>query len=93
MSPMVLSVVTAAVAVAVLASHAAATTPPPLRTEVKDVPGFGAPPSAMYTGFVDGGVPPSGNGRSFFHYIMYEAEESPETAPCVVWYNGGPGSP
>jgi len=29
----------------------------------------------------------------FFHYVMYEAEESPETAPTLVWYNGGPGSP
>ena len=29
----------------------------------------------------------------FFHYVMYEAEEDPETAPTLVWYNGGPGSP
>lgn len=30
----------------------------------------------------------------FFHYVMYEAEEAdPATAPSLIWYNGGPGSP
>ena len=29
----------------------------------------------------------------YFHYVMYEAEESPESAPSLIWYNGGPGSP
>jgi cathepsin A (carboxypeptidase C) len=82
-----------AAATVVLASQTAADTPPPIRTEVTDLPGFGKPPSRMYTGFSQGGVPPSGVGTSYFHYIMYEAEESPETAPSVVWYNGGPGSP
>jgi carboxypeptidase C (cathepsin A) len=48
----------------------------------------------MFAGFASGGVPPSGKGEMFFHYVMYEAEDvDPAVAPCLIWYNGGPGSP
>ena len=65
---------------------------PEVRVEVTSLPGYGAPPSKMYSGFVDAGTPPSGKGTMYFHYAAFEAEENPATAPVVFWYNGGPGA-
>lgn len=73
--------------------------PPLTRFEVKTLPGWedqvGHPKallSSVYTGYIDAGVPPSGKGRMYFHYMMVEAEEKPEAAPVLLWYNGGPGA-
>ena len=71
----------------------AALSAPPTRHEVTSLPGYDKQlPSKMFSGFVDAGVPPSGVGEMYFHYIMFEAENNPETAPTVFWYNGGPGA-
>ena len=40
----------------------------------------------MYSGYV-----PISNGTAAFHYLYQEAEVEPETAPLVLWMNGGPG--
>ena len=42
-------------------------------------------PSNMYTGFIDAGTPPSGEGKMYFHYWMVESEGNPEKDPVVVW--------
>ena len=84
----------AAVVLTCMCTGNALAAPPPTRTEVKSLPGYGPPPSRMFAGFSSGGVPPSGVGEMFFHYVMYEAEDvDPADAPCLIWYNGGPGSP
>ena len=77
---------------ALVAATALAATPP-TRVEVKSMPGYPGPlPSKMYSGFVNAGTPPSGVGEMYFHYIGFQAEENPATAPTVIWYNGGPGA-
>eukprot|EP00929_Paragymnodinium_shiwhaense_P122468 TRINITY_DN9521_c0_g1_i1.p1 TRINITY_DN9521_c0_g1~~TRINITY_DN9521_c0_g1_i1.p1 ORF type:complete len:634 (+),score=135.06 TRINITY_DN9521_c0_g1_i1:94-1902(+) len=81
------------------ASAAVAAAPPPDRFEVTALPGYedesGKPkalPSRMWTGYIDAGTPPSGKGTMYFHYWMVQAEQHPETAPVLIWYNGGPGA-
>jgi hypothetical protein len=77
-------------------SSAAADPPPPSKFSVTELPGWtdiGNPlPSAIFTGFIDVGVPPSGVGNMYFHYWMVESEGNPATDPVVIWYNGGPGA-
>ena len=62
--------------------------------EVHTIPGWDFDlPSKQYSGFISAQDPASPNpGRErFLHYIFVEAEHSPETAPVVLWSNGGPG--
>jgi len=82
-----------------LASGLWAGPPPPNRFSVDALPGYvdgsGNPlplPSKMYTGYINAGTPPSGVGSMYFHYWMVEAEHKPQTAPVIIWYNGGPGA-
>jgi len=72
---------------------------PPVKTEIKSLPGWvdenGASkplPSKMYTGYLDAGTPPSGKGTMYFHYWMVESEKDPVNDPVMIWYNGGPGA-
>ena len=66
---------------------------PASRHEVTSFPGYDGPlPSKAYSGFIPSVSPPSGKGEMYFHYLMFEAEENPATAPTVFWYNGGPGA-
>eukprot|EP01059_Diplonema_ambulator_P026376 TRINITY_DN43659_c0_g1_i1.p1 TRINITY_DN43659_c0_g1~~TRINITY_DN43659_c0_g1_i1.p1 ORF type:complete len:512 (+),score=130.49 TRINITY_DN43659_c0_g1_i1:35-1537(+) len=66
---------------------------PPTRVKVASLPGMTGPlPSTMWSGFVDGGAPPSGKGNMYFHYVAFESETDPANAPTVFWYNGGPGA-
>ena len=60
----------------------------PTRSRVTDLPGYGAPPTAHYTGFVE--VEPS-TQTTFFYYLV-ESSHSPSTDPLVWWFNGGPGA-
>ncbi|KAJ9453987.1 putative serine carboxypeptidase K10B2.2 [Diplonema papillatum] len=79
--------------VALAAVVAAVAQVPPTKFHVTSLPGMTGPlPSAMYSGFVNGGVPPSGKGTMYYHYVMFESEEDPAHAPTVFWYNGGPGA-
>jgi len=45
-------------------------------------------PSAQYSGFLDANE----TGSLQMHYWLVEAEESPETKPLLLWFNGGPGA-
>mmetsp|Transcript_22449 Transcript_22449/g.41312 ORF Transcript_22449/g.41312 Transcript_22449/m.41312 type:complete len:484 (-) Transcript_22449:86-1537(-) len=52
---------------------------------VSSLPGWeGALPSPWYSGYLS-------FGKKHLHYVMVEAETKPETAPVVLWMNGGPG--
>ena len=49
-------------------------------------------PYEYYSGYLNAGVPPSGHGEMFFHYICAMAPDWQHT-PLSIWYNGGPGAP
>jgi len=60
----------------------------PAADEIVALPGWsGALPSKQYSGYLDVGA------RKFkhLHYWLVEAEENAESAPTVLWLNGGPG--
>ena len=46
-------------------------------------------PDAMYSGY----VPPNGPGpaNGYLFYWFFEADTSADTAPLILWTNGGPG--
>lgn len=51
-------------------------------------------PSKWFSGHSYAGKPPNGdpNGSMWVHYILVEAVHNPDTAPLVLWYQGGPGA-
>eukprot|EP01060_Flectonema_neradi_P031476 TRINITY_DN4791_c0_g2_i1.p2 TRINITY_DN4791_c0_g2~~TRINITY_DN4791_c0_g2_i1.p2 ORF type:complete len:469 (+),score=90.84 TRINITY_DN4791_c0_g2_i1:33-1409(+) len=56
--------------------------------EVTALPGWNAPlPSKHYSGFLN---VDKVNGRAL-HYYFVEAHEDPQSAPVLLWMNGGPG--
>lgn len=69
----------------------------PTKYEVTSLPGWlesdgktpAKLPSKMYTGFINAGTPPNGEGTMYFHYWLVESERDPENAPVLFWYNGG----
>lgn len=66
--------------------------PPPAR-QAASLPGVpSTAPYEYYSGFLDAGVPPSGRGKMYFHYICAMAPNWKEM-PLTIWYNGGPGAP
>ena len=54
--------------------------------QIDRLPGYGSPPSAHYSGFLQ--LPSS---QKKLHYYFVESERSPHTDPVVLWLNGGPG--
>ena len=65
---------------------------PPARMNVS-LPGVpSTAPFEYFSGFLDAGVPPSGRGTMYFHYICAMAPDW-RTKPLTIWYNGGPGAP
>ena len=65
----------------------------PAADKIKSLPNWNAAlPSAMYSGFVNS-THTASYGQLHSHYWFVEAEvPKPETAPLLVWYNGGPGA-
>ena len=57
---------------------------------VRELPGFGAPPTAQFSGFLDAS---SSTPGTMLHY-WFAAKETADwlTEPTVFWFNGGPGS-
>ena len=67
--------------------------PPPVRQKVDALPGVvGDLHYEFYSGFLDAGVPPSGRGKMYFHYIC-AMPPGWKAMPVSLWYNGGPGAP
>ena len=71
---------------------AASADPPPTRMQIQ-LPGVNdTAPYTYFSGYLDAGVPPSGRGKMYFHYICAMAPKWKEM-PLTIWYNGGPGAP
>ena len=67
----------------------------PLEDLVEHLPDFGPPPTAQFSGYLDGtaGCDTASNGDFCkVHYWLALAEEDPLDKPVVLWLNGGPGS-
>ena len=65
---------------------------PPARMHAT-LPGVKDPsPYTIYSGYLDAGVPPSGRGKMYLHYICTMAPDW-VNMPLTIWYNGGPGAP
>jgi carboxypeptidase C (cathepsin A) len=65
--------------VALAAGYASAAVPADL---VTDLPGFGAPLSKLYSGYLN-----AGKGK-YLHYVYSESLRTPSTDPVVIWFNG-----
>jgi len=74
-------------ALAALAGVSAA----PLDDAVLNLPGYGMPPSAQWSGFLNASAAEPGTMLHYW-YAQVEAPAEPAEAPVVLWLNGGPGS-
>ena len=72
---------TTAVLLAAAAAMAAAA---PVEDQVLNLPGFGEPDQATYSGYLN----ITGTAKRL-HYLFVEAQSNPENAPVVLWLNGG----
>jgi len=62
----------------------------PAAESVPYLPGWGAPPSPQWSGFLDAGSEEPG---TMLHYWFAQAETPDASSkPVVLWLNGGPGS-
>lgn len=55
---------------------------------VTSLPGYGAPPTRWYSGYLD--ILGAFDARLHMHYIFIESP-NPTSDPVAVWLNGGPG--
>ena len=60
--------------------------------EIKTMPGWeGKLPAKIYSGLMDS--TPTGEALpQHMHYMFFECEVDPATAPVLIWSNGGPGA-
>ena len=66
----------------------------PVEDLVESLPGYGAPPSTMYSGFLNTSAADPVAAVQL-HYIFTQTTRSDikaTEAPVVLWLNGGPGS-
>lgn len=68
---------------------AGAATAAPEADFVPTLPGYGVPPSPQWSGYLDASAEEPG---TMLHYWFAAAESQQDTAPVVLWLNGGPGS-
>ena len=65
----------------------------PLADAVASLPGFGPPPSPMYSGFLDATAADPEQGVHLHYWLALAMEDAAgPAAPTVLWLNGGPGS-
>jgi serine carboxypeptidase-like clade 1 len=67
----------------------------PAGDKIESLPLFGPPPTPHYSGYLDAtdGCDTEVNGDYCkVHYWFAAAEKDADTAPVVLWLNGGPGS-
>ena len=56
---------------------------------VTSLPGWGAPLTTTYSGYLDIDSP---DGKKSLHYLLYTAQgQTTAATPLTVWFNGGPG--
>jgi len=55
--------------------------------KITSLPGYSGPELSMYSGYV---TVDASHGRALFYWLI-EAQTNPDTAPLVVWFQGGPG--
>jgi hypothetical protein len=51
------------------------------------IPGYNGPPMSQFAGYI---TVDETNGRNLFYWLI-ESQSNPDTAPLVVWFQGGPG--
>lgn len=56
------------------------------KSQITNIPGFTGPLPSMYAGYL-----PVRNGDANLYYILVEASANKETAPLIIFMNGGPG--
>lgn len=62
----------------------------PEKDIVDSLPGWNDKlPSRHFSGYLS--IPSVNNSTSNLHYYLVEAEQNAETAPTILWLNGGPG--
>ena len=69
---------------------ATTTTVGPAADLVDDLPGYGAPPAAQYSGFLDASA--STPGTMLHYWLALSPADDWASKPIVLWLNGGPGS-
>jgi hypothetical protein len=61
----------------------------PAADEVTSLPGWGAPLSKTYSGYLQVGA--GTNNPKALHYLLYTTQgTSDASTPLVAWFNGGP---
>ena len=55
---------------------------------ITDLPGYGKPPTAQYSGY----LPADAEETVMLHYWFVTSSGNPATDPVAVWMNGGPGA-
>jgi hypothetical protein len=70
--------------VAAAAAALSAAVAAPAADRVANLPGFGAPLSALYSGYLD-----AGPGQHLHYIYSAPIAADPATAPLVLWSNGG----
>lgn len=59
------------------------------KDEILSLPGWtGALPTRQFSGYLSLGTKYTGTN---LHYWLVQSEVNPETAPTLIWFNGGPG--
>ena len=58
------------------------------KAQVFELPGYGAPPTTHYSGFVE--VDAASESHLFYYFV--ESASAPGSDPLVWWMNGGPGA-
>lgn len=73
-----------------LALALAASCGSPAGDAISGLPGFGRPPTPMWSGYLDASA--AADGTHLFYWFAQSTRADWASAPVVLWLNGGPGS-
>ena len=64
----------------------------PAADKIKLLPGYGAPKTDHYSGYLDLPATESNKPVHIHYWLTTSMSASPEKDPVVLWMNGGPGA-